>query len=416
MNILAGYRYAEEAGTKSCRLQNEYTYNTDGLVFSKTFDTSAPAPQITSCSYYSADILGSIKLITDSSGKSISSYSYSAYGVCVNNTPDMTQPFGFNGKHYDPALLSYNYGFRQYSPYRRQWMTEDPIRDGADWYAFCNSDPVNRIDPLGLESGMKNKGLGFDNRGPTPENVHTFYEERYGIKNSVSIGEDYPFGTDMGLSGQGGVRSGNISLNMATYTPKWEGKGYEYPPVPNDNLILPENNNYFYDPFTVSVNNAVPGMTITAGANWHEAGGKIQNTVHQWKIAESTPQLIRPDKSSPILAVSGSQEILQGKFGSMSLGIMTGTQSSVSAGGALTGSTTFRKFEISSMIFGGIDAGLLPQFESSTGNQFGARVRAGVRVDIKYDPVFIGLSGTADYNTINPEVSNMYLGIHVGWK
>jgi hypothetical protein len=69
------------------------------------------------------------------------------------------------------------------------------------------------------------------------------------------------------------------------------------------------------------------------------------------------------------------------------------------------------------MLFFGMDAGLLPQFQSSTGNQFGLRARAGIRGDINlYNSFNIGLSGTIDFNTINPEVSNIYLGLHVGWK
>lgn len=32
-------------------------------------------------------------------------------------------------------------------------MTEDPIKDGYNWYRYCGGDPVNFIDPLGLVCG-----------------------------------------------------------------------------------------------------------------------------------------------------------------------------------------------------------------------------------------------------------------------
>jgi hypothetical protein len=30
-------------------------------------------------------------------------------------------------------------------------MTEDPVRDGSNWFAYVNNDPVNYVDPWGLE-------------------------------------------------------------------------------------------------------------------------------------------------------------------------------------------------------------------------------------------------------------------------
>ena len=31
-----------------------------------------------------------------------------------------------------------------------RWLTEDPVKDGGNWYIYCGGDPVNYIDPLGL--------------------------------------------------------------------------------------------------------------------------------------------------------------------------------------------------------------------------------------------------------------------------
>lgn len=30
--------------------------------------------------------------------------------------------------------------------------TQDPIRDGVNWYAYCNNSPLNFVDMNGLES------------------------------------------------------------------------------------------------------------------------------------------------------------------------------------------------------------------------------------------------------------------------
>jgi len=41
---------------------------------------------------------------------------------------------------------------RQYNPKIGRWTQEDPICAGLNWYTYCENDPVNRIDPWGLDS------------------------------------------------------------------------------------------------------------------------------------------------------------------------------------------------------------------------------------------------------------------------
>jgi hypothetical protein len=44
----------------------------------------------------------------------------------------------------------YDYGYRDYAPAVARFTTEDPVRDGANWFAYVNNDPVNWVDPWGL--------------------------------------------------------------------------------------------------------------------------------------------------------------------------------------------------------------------------------------------------------------------------
>ena len=39
---------------------------------------------------------------------------------------------------------------RYYDPTIGRFINEDPIRDGLNWYAYCNNDPVNFVDSSGL--------------------------------------------------------------------------------------------------------------------------------------------------------------------------------------------------------------------------------------------------------------------------
>ena len=41
-------------------------------------------------------------------------------------------------------------GARQYFPKLGRYLQEDPIRDGLNWFAYCNNNPTNKVDPTGL--------------------------------------------------------------------------------------------------------------------------------------------------------------------------------------------------------------------------------------------------------------------------
>ena len=67
--------------------------------------------------------------------------------------------FAYAGKPYDPVTRLSDYGFRDYASGLARFTTVDPIRDGSNWYAYCNSDPVNFVDAWGLCTS--DKGSGF---------------------------------------------------------------------------------------------------------------------------------------------------------------------------------------------------------------------------------------------------------------
>ena len=41
-------------------------------------------------------------------------------------------------------------GHRYYDASVGRFLSRDPIQDGYNWYAYCNNDPVNGVDPEGL--------------------------------------------------------------------------------------------------------------------------------------------------------------------------------------------------------------------------------------------------------------------------
>lgn len=109
--------------------------------------------------YFTTDILGSVRSVTDASGKFQNNYSYDAFGYIVSGELSESSDFGYLSKQLDTTSSFYNYGFRDYSPQNSRFTTTDPIRDGTNWFQYCNGDPVNFVDVNGLfyygESGQK---------------------------------------------------------------------------------------------------------------------------------------------------------------------------------------------------------------------------------------------------------------------
>jgi len=64
----------------------------------------------------------------------------------------------FPGQYFDAETgLHYNF-HRYYDPALGRYITEDPIRDVLNWYAYAGSNPGNNVDPLGLEPTRSQAG------------------------------------------------------------------------------------------------------------------------------------------------------------------------------------------------------------------------------------------------------------------
>jgi RHS repeat-associated protein len=103
--------------------------------------------------YLGKDILGSVRGITDDYGQPEEQYEYDAFGKPYEEDLTQGMNLGYTGKPYDVVTETYNYGYRDYAPEVARFTNEDPIRDGSNWFAYVNNDPVNRIDLWGPAPG-----------------------------------------------------------------------------------------------------------------------------------------------------------------------------------------------------------------------------------------------------------------------
>ena len=79
-------------------------------------------------------------------------YHYDAWGAENNeyNYWSDANPIRYSGQYTDAESgMQYLRG-RYYSSEIRRFITEDPAKDGLNWYAYCGNNPIGFIDSLGL--------------------------------------------------------------------------------------------------------------------------------------------------------------------------------------------------------------------------------------------------------------------------
>ena len=102
--------------------------------------------------YYQTDALGSITVLTDENGLIKTQYSYDPFGNVTASGEASDNPFQYTGRENDGTGLYY-YRARYYSPELHRFISEDPIglAGGINKLAYVGNNPVNFIDPYGLE-------------------------------------------------------------------------------------------------------------------------------------------------------------------------------------------------------------------------------------------------------------------------
>src|SRR5262249_18300217 len=118
-----------------------------------------------------ADHLGSPRLVVDvATGQIAQRIDYDEFGRVVIDTNPGFQPFGFAGGLMDHDTQLLRFGARDYDAATGRWTSKDPVLFAAsetNLYSYVQSDPVNRIDPLGLWGLTDNVNLADPTLGGT---------------------------------------------------------------------------------------------------------------------------------------------------------------------------------------------------------------------------------------------------------
>ncbi len=89
---------------------------------------------------------------TSSSGAVASSRVYDAFGNDLLVTGSWKSPFGYAGQFGYQQDVDTGFkllGHRYYDSDTGRFLTRDPIKDGRNWYGYCENDPVRQFDSDG---------------------------------------------------------------------------------------------------------------------------------------------------------------------------------------------------------------------------------------------------------------------------
>jgi RHS repeat-associated protein len=115
-------------------------------------------------SFYAHDALGSVRLLTSSTGVVTDTYTHGGFGNPLVLTGTTPNPYRFVGEQLDSTMGLINLRARWYGPLAGRFATADKFEgvlgqpQTLHKYTYANNDPVNFTDPSGnavfLEAGL----------------------------------------------------------------------------------------------------------------------------------------------------------------------------------------------------------------------------------------------------------------------
>ncbi len=108
------------------------------------------AGEATTTFYAVTDNLGSVTQVQSGTGASLWESEYLPFGQVAGANGSLPFDGFYTGKDVDPDTgLRYHWN-RWTSEDGSRFMSEDPARDGVNWYGYCGGNPILFIDPTGF--------------------------------------------------------------------------------------------------------------------------------------------------------------------------------------------------------------------------------------------------------------------------
>ena len=138
--------------------------------------------------YHHSDHLGTSELISDSLGNVVWHADYDAFGnLLFKSGLDSFEPV-FTGKFFDKTTNLYYFNARWYDSALGRLTSQDPARDGVNWWAYCGGNPIMFVDPTGREAGYYTDDDGAGGFGHSGMYV-TGEDGKYYVFEVIGVGE-----------------------------------------------------------------------------------------------------------------------------------------------------------------------------------------------------------------------------------
>ena len=142
---------------------------------------------------------------------------HDVFGQPFQGDLDGLMNLGYMSKPYETVTGLYNYGFRDYRPQQARFTTPDPIRDGNNWFAYVNNDPVNYVDWWGLcKEDVKELVLPTyftQNQWAEPFNQHFSNKSCAATSLLNEISSRYTTQTGLAMTQQQGIDAMQAAVN-----------------------------------------------------------------------------------------------------------------------------------------------------------------------------------------------------------
>lgn|GEM_PF-3055577 len=151
--------------------------------------------------YYLYNAHGDVTALTDSTGEIVNNYSYDPWGRIISQTENVPNDIKYAGEYQDSETGLIYLRNRYYDPAIGRFITEDPVKDRLNWYAYCGNNPIRYVDPWGL--------IGYDRltNKITDDDIQAAFNELSSDTVAISNGEIYiaeqvksgekPYGTEL---------------------------------------------------------------------------------------------------------------------------------------------------------------------------------------------------------------------------
>ncbi len=122
---------------------NGYVYGPGGLPLEQISGSSAL--------WFHHDQLGGTRLLTNATGQTVATYSYTPYGGVSSSSGTVSTPLLYAGQYRDGESGLYYLRARYYDPTTAQFLTVDPaVANTMSAYGYSQGNPLNMSDPRGL--------------------------------------------------------------------------------------------------------------------------------------------------------------------------------------------------------------------------------------------------------------------------